>query len=433
MADDGWYLYKPPRKSDGWTQVKPRKKKAKPQKGVSVDVGSGQTGYEGLTDAEIEARANALADAQIGASRSEITRQQAAAMAAAGRDVSTLRGLGEAQMGMISKIPAQIQDIRDTAGAAMAGFGSTVAGAEGAQLTAEQAANAAFTASQVGPTAAAPPAADPGAVAAATGAIARAPADAQVEIGGASAIAAAGMPAVVARATQDQVMQRMAQAASVDADYRAQLIELAAKRGGLYADALDGLYSVEKDKFGEWEAKQRLKLDQQQLALQQRAEIANEKLAGIKTKQSQQGLDLEAGRLRLANQKEANDLQEAMAKGAKPNAALSKVYGYVVDTNGQPILNAAGQKIPVAKTSKAATGKKPAQVANTSAQKYSSKLKRMPDNSITGWHNEHVVPYAQAITQITAELVAMGIPQAQARQLATQAANTYYPLGHRGK
>ena len=37
------------------------------------------------------------------------------------------------------------------------------------------------------------------------------------------------------------------------------------------------------------------------------------------------------------------------AKAARPNSALSKVYGYVVDSNGNPILKN-GQRVPVAKT-----------------------------------------------------------------------------------
>src|SRR5436309_86140 len=59
--------------------------------GVAVDVGA-DSGWGGLSDAEIEARANALADQQLGVSRDEIMRQQAAAAAMAQRDVSTMRG-----------------------------------------------------------------------------------------------------------------------------------------------------------------------------------------------------------------------------------------------------------------------------------------------------------------------------------------------------
>jgi hypothetical protein len=62
----------------------------------------------------------------------------------------------------------------------------------------------------------------------------------------ATASYAAGMPAVVARATQEQVAQRMAEAAAVDADYRAQLVDVAAERGGIYNDALNNLHRIEQ-------------------------------------------------------------------------------------------------------------------------------------------------------------------------------------------
>src|SRR5262245_3787270 len=117
------------------------------------------------------------------------------------------------------------------------------------------------------------------------------PATSQAEIGAASAIAASGMPAVVARATQDQVAMRMAQAASADNDFRQQLIDAASERGGIYADALNNLYDVESKQFGMYQAQQNLEQDRQdmllkkqEMALRIRAELANEVQFGIKTK-----------------------------------------------------------------------------------------------------------------------------------------------------
>lgn len=46
------------------------------------------------------------------------------------------------------------------------------------------------------------------------------------------------------------------------------------------------------------------------------------------------------------------DLREAAEKGQKPNAALSKTYGYIVDGDGNPILDGNGRRIPVAKSKK---------------------------------------------------------------------------------
>ena len=60
----------------------------------------------------------------------------------------------------------------------------------------------------------------------------------------------------------DEIVARMAQVASDDHDYRVQLTELAARRGGLYAHALASLFDVERDTLGVLEAERRRKLDQ---------------------------------------------------------------------------------------------------------------------------------------------------------------------------
>src|SRR5262249_13100978 len=109
---------------------------------------------------------------------------------------------------------------------------------------------------------------DPNATAAAEQALGGTiPATASAQMGEAGAIYAAGMPAVVARSTQREIANRMSQAASEDADYRAQLLDLAASRGGIYADAVGSLYDIETKKFGIYEAQNRLQMDQQELEL----------------------------------------------------------------------------------------------------------------------------------------------------------------------
>src|SRR5215831_18967740 len=112
----------------------------KPSSGGS---GGASPGYTGLTDEEIQRRANAQADAQIQASGDAIRRAQAAAAAKAARDSATYQALGTAQMGMIGQIPANIQAIRDTAGRAISGYGNQVAAGQASQLKSEQAAAAA--------------------------------------------------------------------------------------------------------------------------------------------------------------------------------------------------------------------------------------------------------------------------------------------------
>lgn len=61
--------------------------------------------------------------------------------------------------------------------------------------------------------------------------------------------------------------------------------------------------------------------------------------------------DLARQRIGLQRKRDQQSLDNQIASGKKPNAALSRVYGYMVDSNGQPILNAKGNRIPVKVTS----------------------------------------------------------------------------------
>src|SRR5215471_1956996 len=219
--------------------------------------------YQGLSDAQINSNAHAYATSQVQAMEANIARQQAAAAAAAQRDEATMGLLGQAQMGMISQIPANIQGIQNTAAAAMAQWGGGVAGAQQQQAQSEQAQNAAAVASQVGDTAKGQTQGlDASGAAAAVQAMGGTiPAQQAINVGQATASYAAGMPAVVARATQDQVAQRMAQAATTDADYRQQLLDAANQEGGIYQDALNNMYNLEAQKQGLWNTTQQAKSD----------------------------------------------------------------------------------------------------------------------------------------------------------------------------
>lgn len=403
-------------------------------------------GYQMPSEADIEARANAYADAAIADQQAQIERQRQAATAAAQRDAATYAALGQAQMGMISQIPANIQAIRDTAAQAMASTAGQITSAQLQQQQGELAQNAAFSASQVGNTARAAP--TPGGVnpvgaAAAEEAMGGTfPAQQQVGMGAASAAAAAGMPAVVARATQDQVAMRMAQAATQDADYRQQLIDAAAKRGGIYQDALSSLWDLETKKYGIYESQQKMALDQQNYQLQLRAQRANEALARGKAAfdqwYKQQKLGISEGQLKLATTKAANALQLAISKGARPDAALSKVYGYVVDSNGRAITDANGGNIPVARPP---STQKPPKGGVAKANSMALQFRGTPFSVTTDpktkqkvtIRNMPKVTWASAFHQISAAMVDEGYSQNQADTIAKRAVNTAYGPGIGGR
>lgn len=413
-------------------------------------------GYHGLTDAEMAAKANQLADAQIAASSAKIKAQQAAAAAQGRRDVATQTALGGAQMGMISKIPENIQGIRNTAGQAISDFGNQVSGAAAGQLQGEQGAAGAFEAAQTGMGPAAPQEAAPGQAAGVNAQAALAasaqmggtiPARQQAEVGAASAIAAEGMPAVVARATQDQVAMRMTDAATEDEKYRQQLIDLAATRGGIYQDAYNNLIDVESKKFGQWEAEQRLKLDQQQFAYAQEKDkndriaqhdafLAQQVAAGQKTKaqaaKDKRNYDLSVRRVEATEAGVTLRADQAHAV----DSAKSKVVGYQVDSTGQPILDANGKKIPVAKTGAAKPPKGGVKTAASMAKAARGKPDKVGVNDkgqkTVQWNTPNK-SYAAAKAEIIAALKDSGYTQAQAVKIATAAVNSAYGPGVGGR
>ena len=419
---------------------------------TSSSSSSSSTGYHGLSDDEINARANAYADSAIAAKTAAIQRAQAMARAQAQQDAEQMGQIGQAQMGMINQIPANIQAIRNRAGEAISSFAGQVTGAQQQQVSAEQAANAAFSASQTGGTPAAAPAGapapaggaigvDPAAAAAAENAMGgQIPAVASAQMGEAGAIYAAGMPAVVARATQNKIAERMAQAASEDADYRQQLIDAAAERGGAYADALGNLYDIETKKFGIYQAQQNLKNDQQdmllkkqEMALRVRAELANEVQFGIKTKaqalKDWQNYQLAQGRLEVSQTNATTSAGRAALAGAD----------YYTDGKGRVVpkgykYNASGQLVKMASpgTVKAPKGG-PAKAASMAGQ-----LRGTVWGSAPGGKGGQVklmpkVGYRAAYNQIHSAMLDLGYKDPEAASIARHAVDSHYGPGFRPK
>src|SRR5262252_158486 len=416
-------------------------------RGVSVGYSTGGSsssgGYSGMSDQDIINQANAYADSAIAAKQAAIERQRAQAYAQAQYDAAQMGQIGQAQMGMINQIPANIQAIRDTAAQAMASTAGQITGAQQQQQQGELAQNAAFVASQTGgtPQAAPTPAAptdgaapsgpigvNPTATAAAEQAMGGTiPAQAQIQTGESGAIYAAGMPAVVARATQNKIADRMAQAATQDADYCQQLIDAAGERGGIYQTALSSMYDIESKKFSQWEASQRLALDQ-------KAQAANAAALAGKTKfdqwYKQQQLGVAEDRITAANQRAANALKAKIAQGAKPDASLSKTYGHVVDSNGKAILDDNGNQIPVARPpTKPRATKPPAQVlswANGRADSIAAANSKAVDQYTNKPKVRQLATVQQIINEIGPQLKQIGYTDAQINQIAVKAASRHY-------
>jgi hypothetical protein len=422
-------------------------RKQRPGRHVRPLVGSGKTtitlspngpdagSYQGLSDDEIYSRAVAQADAALGAQSANLNRLRAQAAAMGIRDEQTLRDLGSAQMGLLAPIPQQLLDIRSQAAKDIAGFGAGYTGAMGDQLRAEEAANAASVAQQTGGTAPGAPTISPDAVQNAAYAIGGAiPATESEQIGQASANAAAGVPGVVARSTQLDVMQRIAEAAATDSDYRQQLIDLYAQRPGLVQDAVDRLNQIESARFDRWTKTQDLSQNQEQIDIQRRAELANEAALGnrralalLQEQDRKANLALKKQQLALANKKQAFAVQQAINKGVQIDPSASKVLGYVVDRNGNPVVDENGNHIPVAsKPSKPPTG------GVAKANSMAAQMRGAPRNQ-WGQKTKPRVSYQAAYNQVYSAMLDMGYPPAQVARIARQAVNAHYGPGVGGR
>ena len=126
--------------------------------------------------------------------------------------------------------------------------------------------------------------------------------------------------------------------------YLDQLVQLAQKAPGIRAQIVQAL---------------------QQNELQKRAERANEFALGIRQQQAnasitqgnqrlKQEAAYQAASIKARNRsievqiaKNQAAIDKAAAAGLRPNATLSGKYGYIVDANGNAILDASGKKIPV--------------------------------------------------------------------------------------
>lgn len=191
---------------------------------------------------------------------------------------------------------------------------------------------------------------------------------------------------------QQELASLIASGEGEQRDFDQQLIDLEKQRPGIMSQVYDQLYQREFDKLNarlaqarderEVEAVERdyklkllqlqsdektnalkAKLDERELALRERAQTSYEKAAGLNTSKEAFDQWLDVQKLKLADKKQSDSVQAAIDKGNNPSASLSKAYGYIVDSNGDPILDANGKQIPVVATTKKSTKATPYQSA----------------------------------------------------------------------
>jgi hypothetical protein len=84
--------------------------------------------------------------------------------------------------------------------------------------------------------------------------------------------------------------------------------------------------------------------------LRERAQGLYERQFGETVRSNRAGEKIQWAGLTLQSARAQADIQQAIADGKRPDASLSKAYGYIVDAGGAPILGRNGKRIPVAKS-----------------------------------------------------------------------------------
>lgn len=290
-----------------------------------------------LSPAVLGTQATTQANAALAPEKAEVERQRAIAAQRAKNDQAAMLGLAstvaEMQKGLVPGAAAPYAAAAGQIGDLAQGFSAGVA----ERLAAGQGANAEFAAGQG---AQATPAVDPTAVKDVTYGLGGFVPGASLAAQGAAAGAwAQSVPAITAAALKGDYQRALFEAKSQDDEYAQQLIATAAKFPQLRDAALQELRTYELQKG-------QAALDKRQVGLQERAQDLYERQFGEVKRQNRVEDVYRMGQLQLETLKAQQAVQEAADKGRLPNATLSKVYGYVVDGNGQPILQG-GKKIKV--------------------------------------------------------------------------------------
>jgi hypothetical protein len=344
--------------------------------------------YAASTPDAIDKRAGDIAQAGLTPQEEEVRRQQALAASQALAQQQGIQGFSEAAAKMMAELgPQALQGYLDASkqeGALGAGLSGGVAQDVADRVASDQA----FAESQ-GQTGGSniDQAALKNSVYALTGQI---PGDTFAEQGAAANKWGLEQAPIALNAGREELHAAMAKAAQENDQYAQQLIHLAAQFPDLKAQALQQLNQYEIDKANYRLNRANSAADN---ARQDRALRDQEKAAGIDASNSAQEWKYKWASLAFQSQKAAAAAQTAVTKakaqGRQVDASASKGVGYLIGKDGQPILDAKGNRIPVQQTGNTTVAKtrvakaKAYSTAQTAASKLAVGLRGKPATSPT--------------------------------------------------
>jgi hypothetical protein len=150
-----------------------------------------------------------------------------------------------------------------------------------------------------------------------------------------SSLASQGAAAVAAQNREAGIplLQGAQDIRQSEVDTEKQLLDLARTRPELRDKIIEAIYQREMQKLDARQKQQAQDLYEAQFGETVRSHMVDE----------------QTDRLKYEEQVRAHNLaiSQAKAEGRQPNASLSKAYGYIVDSQGRPILDKNGKHIPV--------------------------------------------------------------------------------------
>lgn len=285
--------------------------------------------YAGLTNAQIQARAEAIARGQLLPQQQEIRRQQGIAAREARQQEEAIQGFSTAAAGIEGGMAPAVSQAYSTATQDVGALGQGLSTDISQDVSAQQAHDQALAAQQgIATKDTLDASALHDTMYGITGLV---PGTSLAERGAAAATEAAGVPQVQLAAGHQELQKAMADAVQKNDDYAQQLIQVAAQFPGLKATALQTLNQYELDKA---DYREKVREFNQTYVIQLRAEKAAEKTAGRLT-------PYQAAQLKLQKQKFAAEYKykyAGLSFRKKQDAIKASTSGKVIDVAASKLL-----------------------------------------------------------------------------------------------
>jgi len=231
---------------------------------------------------------------------------------------------------------------------------------------------------------------------------------------------AAAQPGISLAGTQETLTAAQAQQATDDQQYVKDMLDLAAQEPQLRQQIMQQLQQNEMAKRSAWVQQQAQQMVNQRFNVssrqaQQRINIEQRRMR-IAEQQGNARLALEAGNLRLSQARQRQSVRQALINGQRIDSSASHAAGYLIDRNGNPILDRSGKRIAVQSASSGRGGAKTGPGSTSWKEAYRYAQHTYAQQNIAGvpdptWKQP---PMPKMVTYLSG---AYGLTRGQARKL----------------